>query len=93
MHCELIVPGLFAEASGARTPSLELLLARGRCASGESHSTERWLEQGFGLKEESFPAGALTLAAAGREAGAYCWAPGHWLIRHDGSSYDAGESQ
>ena len=86
MHCELIVPGLFAEASGARTPSLELLLARGRCASGESHSTERWLEQGFGLKEESFPAGKLTLAAAGREAGAYCWAradPVHLRLMRD----------
>jgi hypothetical protein len=73
MHCELIAPGLFAEPTGMRAPALELLLARGRSASTESRSPEAWLQHAFALEEESLPAGALTLAAEGRDPGAHCW--------------------
>jgi hypothetical protein len=86
MHCELIVPGLFAEASSTRAPALELLLARGRSASGESQPPEAWLQEGFGLEGESLPAGALTLAAAGQETGAHCWGradPVHLRLMRD----------
>lgn len=74
MHCELIVPGLFAEASGARAPALELLLARGRTSSAESMSVEAWLQEHFGLEDAPIAAGALTLAASGGEPGTHCWA-------------------
>lgn len=86
MHCELIVPGLFAEASGARVPALELLLARGRAASAESVSVEAWLQEHFGLADETIAAGALTLAAAGEEPQADCWAradPVHLRLMRD----------
>ena len=86
MHCELIVPGLFAEASGTRAPALELLLARGRSASSESRSPEAWLQHAFGLEEEPLPAGALTLAADDREAGEHCWGradPVHLRLMRD----------
>jgi hypothetical protein len=86
MHCELIVPGLFAEPSGTRAPALELLLARGRSASSESQSFEAWLQHAFALEEESLPAGALTLAADGREPGEHCWGradPVHLRLMRD----------
>jgi hypothetical protein len=86
MHCELTVPGLFADASGARHPALELLLARGRGSSGESLPLEAWLQQAFGIEDEPLPAGALTLAGAGREPGAACWAradPVHLRLMRD----------
>jgi len=86
MHCELIVPGLFAEASGTRAPALELLLARGRGASTESKSPEAWLQQAFGLEGEALAAGALTLAAAGGEPGTHCWGradPVHLRLMRD----------
>jgi hypothetical protein len=86
MHCELIVPGLFAEPSGTRAPALELLLARGRSASGDSCSPEAWLQEAFGIEGESLPAGALSVAAAGREAGAHCWGradPVHLRLMRD----------
>lgn len=73
MHCELIVPGLFAEASGLRAPCLELLLARGRGTSSESSSVESWLQEAFGLEDEPSAAGALTLAASGMDPGTDCW--------------------
>jgi hypothetical protein len=73
MHCELIVPGLFTEATGARAPALELLLARGRGASSESKSVETWLQEAFGLEEQPMAAGALTLLAGGSEPGEGCW--------------------
>jgi hypothetical protein len=73
MHCELIVPGLFSEASGARAPGLELLLARGRTSSAESKSLEAWLQEAFGLEDQPLAAGALTLAAFGGEPGENCW--------------------
>ncbi len=86
MHCELIVPGLFAEASGARAPALELLLARGRPASAESSSVEAWLQEHFGLEDAPMAAGALTLAAAGGDPGPDFWArtdPVHLSLMRD----------
>jgi hypothetical protein len=89
MHCELIVPGLFSEASGTRAPSLELLLARGRStvhASSQSLQVETWLQAAFAVEGESFPAGALSLAGAGGEPGPDCWAradPVHLRLLRD----------
>jgi hypothetical protein len=86
MHCELIVPGLFAGESGTRAPALELLLARGRSSSMESRTVEAWLQEGFGLEDEPMAAGALTLAAAGGEPGADCWGradPVHLRLMRD----------
>jgi hypothetical protein len=86
MHCELILPGLFAEASGSRAPSLELLLARGRASSAQSQSVESWLREEFGLESATLPAGALTLAAAGAEPGEVLWAradPVHLRLMRD----------
>jgi len=89
MHCELIVPGLFAEASGTRVPALELLLARGRStvhASSESLPVEAWLQAAFAVEGESLPAGALSLAGAGGELGPECWAradPVHLRLLRD----------
>ncbi len=74
MHCELIVPRLFAEPAGARAPALELMLARGRGSSAETQDLEAWLQEAFGLPEEPIAAGALTFAAAGGEPGDACWA-------------------
>jgi hypothetical protein len=85
VHCELIVPGLFAGA-GARAPALELLLARSRGSSAGSKSLEAWLRDGFGLEGEPLAAGALTLAAAGGEPAAHCWAradPVHLKLMRD----------
>jgi hypothetical protein len=65
MHCELVVPGLFAAAAAARLPALELLLARGRGRSGERQRLEAWLAEAFGVEQEPLPAGALTTASPG----------------------------
>ncbi|HEY7239380.1 MAG TPA: hypothetical protein VH600_09440 [Burkholderiales bacterium] len=89
MHCELIVPGLFAEASGTRAPALELLLARGRSAlhsGSESLTVEAWLQAAFAVEGESLPAGALSFAGAGGAPGAECWAradPVHLRVLRD----------
>ena len=73
MHCELVIPGLFAAQPAARMPALELLLARGRCASTESRHLEMWLRDAFGLGDKPLPAGALTLLGTGEEPGTDCW--------------------
>jgi hypothetical protein len=65
MHCELVVPGLFAAAAAMRAPALELLLARGRGRGGESQRLEGWLREAFGLGEQQLAAGALTVSHAG----------------------------
>ncbi len=86
MHCELIVPALFAEASGARAPALEMLLARGRASSAESVSVEAWLQERFGVEDETIAAGALTLVASGGDPAAHCWArvdPVHLRLMRD----------
>jgi hypothetical protein len=72
MHCELVVPGLFAAPAAERLPALELLLARGRCTGDSSETYETWLHDAFEL-EVPLPAGALTLLAAGGEPGADWW--------------------
>lgn len=87
MHAELVVPGLFAQPGGAaRTPALELLLARGRESASEPRSADRWLLDAFGLDEETLPAGALTLVATGEDPGNGWWAradPVHLRLMRD----------
>ena len=71
MHAELVVPGLLAAAQGARLPSAELLLARGRSSRAQRVSVERWLQEAFGLEGAGLPAGALTALARGEAAGGF----------------------
>ena len=77
MHCELVIPALFAASEIPRLPALELLLARGRADHAEPRALEPWLAHAFGIGDEFLPAGALTALAAGEEvAGAVagsCW--------------------
>jgi hypothetical protein len=71
MHCELVVPALFAAREIPRLPALELLLARGRATQADPLSLEAWLAGQFGLGEEALPAGAITAQATEpRDAGA-----------------------
>lgn len=79
MHCELLVPDLFAAEEGGALPrlaSLELLLARGRCSENESEnearSLEGWLAYEFGC-DAPLPAGALSVLADGGEPGDTLW--------------------
>lgn len=74
MHCELVLPGLFAAARGERLPCAELLLARGRESSDEPLALEQWLLRRFGVDGEACPAGALTLLAHGADPGSANWA-------------------
>ena len=86
MHCELLVPGLFASPGGARLPSLELLLARGRCTSAGAESVEDWLHDAFELGDASLPAGALTVLGANGETGTRSWVradPVHLRLMRD----------
>ncbi|HUQ76417.1 MAG TPA: hypothetical protein VM183_16970 [Burkholderiales bacterium] len=73
MHCELLIPGLFATPPATRLPALELLLARGRCTGAASQHLEAWLRDAFGAGERTLPAGAITLLATGADPGADCW--------------------
>ena len=74
MHCELVVPALFAAAAEGRWRSLEVLLARGRRAHGtESKRLEDWLRDAFMPGEASIPAGALCLIATNRDPGGDSW--------------------
>ena len=73
MHCELVIPGLFAAAPAKRLPAFELLLARGRCTSSESQHLEAWLGDAFEMPDVPLPAGALTLLGAGGDPGSDCW--------------------
>jgi hypothetical protein len=73
MHCELVIPGLFASPPAGRVPALELLLARGRCASDASQRLETWLRDVFDLGTKALPAGALTLLGTGADPGIDCW--------------------
>src|SRR5438552_13948022 len=86
MHCELLAPGLFAAPGELRLPSLELLLARGRCASAGSQSVEAWLHEAFELGDEPLAAGALTLLGANGEPGERFWVradPVHLRLMRD----------
>jgi len=73
MHCELVVPGLFGASDEQRFPALELLLARGRRRSQAARRPEEWLREAFELGEGPFPAGALTVLAAGGNPGVDNW--------------------
>jgi hypothetical protein len=73
MHCELVVPGLFAGGSTSRLAALELLLARGRRSAREAKPLERWVQEAFQIGEGVYPAGALTLAAQGKDPGEDSW--------------------
>src|SRR5262245_32613970 len=66
MHCELVVSGFPA------SPSLELLVARGRRSKTSPQSLERWLQSAFGL-EGKMPAGALSVLGAGGAPGDAAW--------------------
>lgn len=84
MHCEVVIPGLLSLAAAVRSPSLELLFARGRASRGESASMEAWLQEAFKLP--SLAAGALTVMGEGAETGAATWAradPVHLRLLRD----------
>jgi hypothetical protein len=86
MHCELVVPGLFARGGTTRFAALELLLARGRRSAKEAQGLEGWVQEAFELGEGAYPAGALTLAAQGGNPGGDCWAradPVHLRVMDD----------
>ena len=86
MHCELVVPGLFAAGAGSRFASLELLLARGHSRAAPSQRLEEWLQEAFDLGEGPFPAGALTLLACGGDPAEASWAradPVHLRLMRD----------
>ncbi len=86
MHCELVVPGLFAAPSAGRLPAAELLIARGRCTSGASRGLEEWLHDAFELGDVPLAAGALTLLAAGGEPAGHSWSradPVHLRLMRD----------
>src|SRR5205085_10779762 len=86
MHCELVVPGLFAARSATRLPCAELLIARGRCTASEARSLEAWLHDAFELGEEPLACGALTLLGGGGEPEGYSWSradPVHLQLMRD----------
>lgn len=90
MHCELVVPALFASREVPHLSALELLLARGRPAREQALPLEPWLAQAFGLAERFPPAGAMTVLAHGANGGSppgdFCWLradPVHLRIERD----------
>ena len=86
MHCELVVPGLFATGATARFAALELLLARGRRHASRAQNLEGWLQETFELGEGPFPAGALTLLAHGGDPAGASWVradPVHLRVMRD----------
>ncbi|HYL24310.1 MAG TPA: regulator [Burkholderiales bacterium] len=86
MHCELVVPGLFAAPSAERLPAAELLIARGRCSGGASRGLEEWLHDAFALDDAPLAAGALTLLAGGGEPAGDSWSradPVHLRLMRD----------
>jgi len=85
LHCELLVPGLFAAPPQTRLPGLELLLARGRASRPARRTLEEWLADAFGIADP-LPAGALTALAAGMLPGDALWAradPVHLRLMRD----------
>jgi hypothetical protein len=68
MHCDLVVPALFAAREIPRLPALELLLARGRASQEEPLALEAWLAGAFALADGPVPAGALTALAESADA-------------------------
>lgn len=86
MNCELLVPGLFSGRADTRFAALELLMARGRRQRRDGRSLEAWLSEAFELGDEPFPAGALTVLAAGGDPGAARWTradPVHLRVLRD----------
>jgi hypothetical protein len=86
MHCELVVPALFAAHEIPRLPALELLLARGRGEHADPLSLEAWLADKFGLGEDPLPAGAITLEATGNAERGASWLradPVHLRLERD----------
>jgi len=90
MHCELVVPALFAAREVPHLPALELLLARGQPAREQALPLEPWIAQAFGLAEHVLPAGAITVLADGANGGGspgdFCWLradPVHLRIERD----------
>lgn len=86
MHCELLVPGLFAGDRAGRLPAAELLLARARASASGRCSMHGWLHDAFGIEQGARAAGALTLIGAGGEPGDACWAradPVHLRVMRD----------
>jgi hypothetical protein len=75
MHCELVVPELFAAGAKGRYAALEQLLARGRrtIEGPQPQQLEGWLRDAFSLEEKVIPAGALSLIAANRDPGNDSW--------------------
>jgi hypothetical protein len=99
MHCELVVPGLFAAAAGTsaakRFTALELLLARGRSQSLPPQPLESWLREGFELGEAPLCAGALTLLGCGGDPGEARWAradPVHLRVMRERAVLVPGEA-
>ena len=72
MHCELVVPSLFAGPT-VRLPALELLLARARASHSDPQSLYAWLAEMFEV-DEPLPSGALTAFAYGAPAMEGLWA-------------------
>ncbi len=86
MHCELLVPGLFAGDPAGPLPAIELVLARGRGSSSGRCTMQRWLHDAFELGGARHPAGALTVRGAGGDPGDACWTradPVHLRIMRD----------
>lgn len=86
MHCELLVPGLFAGDPAGPLPAIELALARGRASSAGRCTTQHWLQDAFELAEAPHPAGALTVLGAGGDPGEDCWTradPVHLRVMRD----------
>jgi hypothetical protein len=95
MHCELVVPGLFAAKPPERLPALELLLARGRRHAAAMQGVERWWLEAFELGEGPLPAGALTLLGGGGDPGEAAWAradPVHLRVMRDRLAVVPGEA-
>jgi hypothetical protein len=86
MHCELLLPGLFANDADGRFAALELLLARGRRQRGVERTVEAWLQDAFELGDAAFPAGALTRLGSGGDPGDSNWMradPAHLRVMRD----------
>lgn len=86
MHCELLVPGLFAGDPAGPLAAIELVLARGRASSSGRCTLHNWLHDAFGVDEHSQAAGALTLLGAGGEPADGWWTradPVHLRVMRD----------
>jgi hypothetical protein len=85
MHCELLIPGLFAGEAAEPLAAIELLLARGRSLASGRCTMQHWLADAFEV-EEAPPAGALTLLGASGDPGEACWVradPVHLRVMRD----------